>query len=85
MKATDAPNALIRSGNSRLRATVAVAMSNYIEAGSIIAIATSLSMWQSRFHFGNGVAGDLAAFSPNAFGAAVGAIIGGPLCDRFGR
>ena len=85
MKATDAPDALIRSGNSRLRATVAVAMSNYIEAGSIIAIATSLSMWQGRFHFGNGVAGDLAAFSPNAFGAAVGAIIGGPLCDRFGR
>ena len=71
--------------NSRLRATVAVAMSNYIEAGSIIAIATSLSLWQARFHFGNGVAGDLAAFSPNAFGAAVGAIIGGPLCDRFGR
>jgi inositol transporter-like SP family MFS transporter len=71
--------------NSRLRATVAVAMSNYIEAGSIIAIATSLSLWQARFHFGNGLAGDLAAFSPNAFGAAAGAIIGGPLCDRYGR
>jgi inositol transporter-like SP family MFS transporter len=68
-----------------LRATVAVAMSNYIEAGSIIAIATSLSFWQSQFHFGNGIAGDLAAFSPNAFGAAVGAIVGGPLCDRYGR
>ena len=28
------------------RATIAVAMSNYIEAGSIIAIATSLAFWQ---------------------------------------
>jgi MFS family permease len=68
-----------------VRATVAVAMSNYIEAGSIIAIATSLTFWQNQFHFGNGIAGDLAAFSPNAFGAAVGAIIGGPLSDRYGR
>ncbi len=28
------------------RATISVAMSNYIEAGSIIAIATSLTFWQ---------------------------------------
>lgn len=60
-------------------------MSNYIEAGSIIAIATSLGFWQPAFHFGNGFAGLLAAFSPNAFGAAIGAIIGGPLADRLGR
>lgn len=67
------------------RATISVAMSNYIEAGSIIAIAASLGFWQSAFHLGNGIVGVLAAFSPNAFGAAIGAIIGGPLCDRFGR
>ena len=29
------------------RATISVAMSNYIEAGSIIAIATSLAFWQA--------------------------------------
>lgn len=29
--------------------------------------------------------GLLAAFSANAFGAAIGAAIGGPLCDRYGR
>jgi MFS transporter, SP family, inositol transporter len=29
--------------------------------------------------------GLLAAPSANAFGAAVGAALGGPLCDRFGR
>jgi inositol transporter-like SP family MFS transporter len=60
-------------------------MSNYIEAGSIIAIATSLTFWQERFGIGDFAVGFLAAISANAFGAAVGAMIGGPLCDRLGR
>lgn len=67
------------------RATIAVAMSNYIEAGSIIAIATSLGFWQAHFGLSNFAVGLLAALSANAFGAAIGAAIGGPLCDRFGR
>jgi inositol transporter-like SP family MFS transporter len=67
------------------RATISVAMSNYIEAGSIIAIATSLGFWQSAFGISNFAVGLLAALSANAFGAAIGAILGGPLCDRFGR
>ncbi|OZC56626.1 MFS transporter [Rhodococcus sp. RS1C4] len=67
------------------RATISVAMSNYIEAGSIIAIATSLTLWQNEFGISNLAVGLLAAFSANAFGAAIGAGIGGPLCDRFGR
>ncbi|MBI5340941.1 MAG: MFS transporter [Mycolicibacterium rufum] len=67
------------------RATIAVAMSNYIEAGSIIAIATSLGFWQAAFGISNFAVGLLAALSANAFGAAIGAILGGPLCDRFGR
>lgn len=67
------------------RATIAVAMSNYIEAGSIIAIATSLGFWQTAFGISNFAVGLLAALSANAFGAAIGAILGGPLCDRFGR
>lgn len=60
-------------------------MSNYIEAGSIIAIATSLGFWQAGFGISNFGVGLLAALSANAFGAAIGAILGGPLCDRFGR
>ncbi len=60
-------------------------MSNYIEAGSIIAIATSLGFWQAAFHLNDVVIGALAAFSANAFGAAIGAILGGPLTDRYGR
>ncbi|KMS84778.1 MFS transporter [Prauserella rugosa] len=67
------------------RATIAVAMSNYIEAGSIIAIATSLSLWQQSFGLDDLAVGLLASLSANAFGAAAGAAIGGPLCDRYGR
>ena len=67
------------------RATISVAMSNYIEAGSIIAIATSLGFWQAEFGISNFAVGLLAALSANAFGAAIGAAIGGPLCDRYGR
>ncbi|HIY24683.1 MAG TPA: MFS transporter [Candidatus Brachybacterium merdigallinarum] len=67
------------------KATIAVAMSNYIEAGSIIALATSLTFWQEHFGFTNWVIGLVAALSANAFGAAIGAMIGGPLGDRYGR
>lgn len=69
------------------KATVAVAMSNYIDSGSIIAIATSLGFWaEAYFPNDNGsIAGWLAAVSSNAFGAAIGALIGGPLCDKYGR
>ncbi len=67
------------------KATIAVAMSNYIEAGAIIALATSLTLWQEAFGFDNGMVGVVAALSANAFGSAIGALIGGPLCDRLGR
>jgi MFS transporter, SP family, inositol transporter len=36
-------------GLSGYRATIAVAMSNYIQAGSIIALATNLTVWQEAF------------------------------------
>lgn len=74
-----------KRGISGWKATVAVAMSNYIEAGAIIALATSLTLWQGAFGFDDGMVGVIAAISANAFGAAVGALIGGPLCDRLGR
>ncbi len=67
------------------KATISVAMSNYIDAGSIIAIATSLGFWQSAFGLTDEMVGILAAFSANAFGAAIGAVLGGPLTDWFGR
>jgi MFS transporter, SP family, inositol transporter len=67
------------------RATISVAMSNYIEAGSIIAIAVSLTLWQDEFGVDDFAVGLLAAISANAFGAAAGALVGGWLCDRYGR
>lgn len=69
------------------KATIAVSMSNYIDSGSIIAIATSLGFWGAAFFPTDDgrIAGLLAAVSSNAFGAAVGALIGGPLCDKYGR
>lgn len=67
------------------KATAAVAMSNYMEAGAIIALATSLTLWQNAFGFDDALVGVIAAVSANAFGAALGAAIGGPLCDRLGR
>ncbi|MCW4466323.1 MFS transporter [Glutamicibacter sp. MNS18] len=70
---------------SAWKATIAVAMSNYIEAGAIIALATSLTLWQNAFGFDDSMVGIIAALSANAFGAALGAMIGGPLCDRLGR
>jgi inositol transporter-like SP family MFS transporter len=67
------------------KATISVAMSNYIEAGSIIAIAVSLTAWQTEFGVDDFAIGLLAAISANAFGAAGGALIGGWMCDRYGR
>lgn len=69
------------------KATAAVSMSNYIDSGSIIALATSLGYWGAEYFPDDDgtIAGLLAAFSANAFGAAIGALIGGPLCDKFGR
>jgi MFS transporter, SP family, inositol transporter len=73
------------SSTTGWRATISVAMSNYIEAGSIIAIAVSLTPWQKHFGVDDVAVGLLAALSANAFGAAAGAIVGGWLCDRLGR
>lgn len=66
-------------------ATIAVAMANYIEAGSIIAAASSLSLWQAYLNIDNWQMGLLSALSANALGAAIGALIGGPLTDKLGR
>ncbi|UQN14242.1 MFS transporter [Gulosibacter sp. ACHW.36C] len=60
-------------------------MSNYIEAGSIIALATTLGFFQTEFGISDLGVGLLAAISANAGGGAVGAILGGMLADRLGR
>ncbi len=67
------------------KATLAVAMTNYIEAGSIIAAASSLTMWQAYLDLDSIEVGLLSALSANALGAAIGALLGGYLTDKFGR
>ncbi|MBN2909744.1 MFS transporter [Polycladomyces sp. WAk] len=65
--------------------TLLASMANYIDSGSIVAGAASLSLWQSYFHMSNTALGLLAAFSSNAISAGIGALIGGRICDLFGR
>src|SRR5690625_3205510 len=67
------------------KATIAIAMANYIEAGSIIAAASSLTLWQMYLGIDSIGVGLLSALSANALGAGLGALIGGPLTDKYGR
>lgn len=61
------------------------AMASYIDAGSIVAIAAGLALWAEYLSLSTATIGLLAAFGPNAMGAAIGAIVGGRLGDRLGR
>ncbi|WP_051344237.1 MFS transporter [Alicyclobacillus herbarius] len=65
--------------------TALAAMANYIDAGSIVAGASGLGLWQTYFHMSNSLVGLLGAISSNAISAGVGALIGGRICDKFGR
>lgn len=66
-------------------ATISASMANYIDAGSIVAGAAGLSLWTSYLHMSDIQLGALSAFSSNAVSAAIGALIGGKLCDKYGR
>lgn len=61
------------------------AMASYLDAGSIVAIAAGLALWAEFLNLSTSTIGLLAAFGPNAIGAAIGAIIGGRLGDLLGR
>lgn len=67
------------------RTTILAGLANYIDAGSIVAGAAALALWQQEYALTNDLVGLIAAFGPNAIGAGVGALIGGWLCDRLGR
>lgn len=65
--------------------TILAGLANYIDAGSIVAGAAALTLWAERYHLSPRFLGMVGAFSANAIAAGVGALVGGYLCDRFGR
>lgn len=75
----------VNGKQSSWKTTIAASMTSYIDAGSIVAGAAGLSLWTSYLHMNDWQIGLLGALSANAVSAAVGALIGGYLCDKFGR
>lgn len=70
---------------SSLKSTIAVSLTNYLDAGAIVAGASGLGLWQNYLGLTESNLGWLNAISANAMGAAIGAIIGGFMADKFGR
>lgn len=70
---------------SSLRSTLAVSLNNYLDAGAIVAGASGLTLWQNYLGLSELSLGWLNFISANCLGAAIGAIIGGFLADRYGR
>jgi len=68
-----------------LKSTIAVSLTNYLDAGAIVAGASGLTLWKNYLGIPEGHLGWLNAISANAFGAAIGAIFGGFLADKYGR
>lgn len=68
-----------------LKSTIAVSLTNYLDAGAIVAGASGLTLWQQYLGLTEGHLGLLNAISANCLGAAIGAIIGGFLADKYGR
>lgn len=65
--------------------TVLAGMASYLDAGSIVAISSGLSLFQAEWGLSDGMIGTLTAIGPNAIGAAIGAFVGGRLGDKLGR
>lgn len=75
------------SGSTRegWRNTILAGLANYIDAGSIVAGSAALALWKAQYGLSDTFLGLIAAFSANAISAGIGALIGGILCDKYGR
>jgi len=67
------------------RNTILAGLANYVDAGSIVSGSAALALWATAYSLSPAFLGILGAFSANAISAGVGALIGGRLCDLFGR
>jgi inositol transporter-like SP family MFS transporter len=65
--------------------TILAGLANYIDAGSIVAGSAALALWKDLYGLSDTFLGLIAAFSANAISAGIGALLGGYLCDRYGR
>ena len=74
-----------RTSSQGWRNTILAGLANYIDAGSIVAGSVALALWTAEYHLSDTFLGLIAAFSANAISAGIGALLGGILCDRFGR
>ena len=72
-------------GGGSLKSTIAVSLTNYLDAGAIVAGASGLTLWQNYLGLSEVHLGWLNFISANCLGAAIGAIIGGFLADKYGR
>lgn len=68
-----------------VKSTIAVSTTNFLDSGSIVAGASGLTFWTKELGLSSFQVGLLGALSANAFGSAIGALIGGHLSDKFGR
>ena len=73
------------ANNGSLKSTIAVSLTNYLDAGAIVAGASGLTLWQNYLGLSEVHLGWLNFISANCLGAAIGAIIGGFLADKYGR
>lgn len=83
MATTSPPDTM--SNSEHWRNTVLAGLANYIDAGSIVAGSVALALWKELYGLSDSFIGLIGAFSANAISAGIGALIGGWLCDRFGR
>jgi MFS transporter, SP family, inositol transporter len=67
------------------RWTATAAMASYLDAGSIVAGSAVLTLWAKSYDLSSTSISVISAFSSNAISAGVGALIGGWICDRYGR
>ncbi|WP_300558758.1 MFS transporter [Companilactobacillus sp.] len=73
------------SNKSSLKTTFTVSLTNFLDSGCIVAGASGLTLWTNQFNLNTFEVGLLGALSANAFGAAIGALFGGHLSDKYGR
>jgi inositol transporter-like SP family MFS transporter len=73
------------SSSEEWKTTILAGLANYIDGGSIVAGAAALALWAETYHLSAGFVGFIGAFSANAISAGAGALLGGWLCDRYGR